>query len=256
MPGEYKYVSRFRFWLLKTIGAFCWTAYPHGNSYGTTERWVVRGLKDDNTVYIMILTPDAVIKLENFAKKIGYSNRVFPNYILSPPQEILRERLRARGDKEDEIEKRLKDCVRWDSEARKFKLSMTIAHQYIGQLGDDVRKAVFGNVGTIMSFRIGPEDASAVKIFFDPTFSEQDLVNIENFNAYTRLMINGKMSQPFNFTLLPPEQPNETSRNEIISLSRQKYSPRTRDEVLKEANDKYFVQPPKVEPPKTYEPSF
>ena len=118
LPGEYKYVSRFRFWLLKTIGAFCWTAYPHGNSYGTTERWVVRGLKDDNTVYIMILTPDAVIKLDNFAKKIGYSNRVFPNYILSPPQEILRERLRARGDKEDEIQKRIADCIKWNSEAK------------------------------------------------------------------------------------------------------------------------------------------
>lgn len=143
------------------------------------------------------------------------------------------------------------------SEARKFKLAMTIAHQYIGQLGDDVRKAVFGNIGTIVSFRIGPEDASAVKIFFDPTFSEQDLVNIENFDAYTRLMISGKMSQPFNFTLLLPDQPDEISRNEIINLSRKKYSPKTRDEVLKEANEKYFVQPEKkVEPPKTYEPSI
>ncbi len=143
------------------------------------------------------------------------------------------------------------------SEARKFKLAMIIAHQYIGQLGDDVRKAVFGNIGTIVSFRIGPEDASAVKIFFDPTFSEQDLVNIENFSAYTRLMISGKMSQPFNFSLLLPEQPDEASRNEIINLSRQKYSPKTKDEVLKEANDKYFIQPEKkVEPPKTYEPSF
>ncbi len=96
-----------------------------------------------------------------------------------------------------------------------------------------------------------------MKIFFDPTFSEQDLVNIENFNAYTRLMISGKMSQPFNFTLLPPEQPDENSLNEIINLSRQKYSPKTREQVLKEVDDKYFVQPEKkVEPPKTYEPSF
>src|SRR3989344_5981575 len=61
ISGEYKHISQFRFWLLKITGAFLWTVYPHGNSYGTTERWIVRGLKDDNTVYIMILTPDAVI---------------------------------------------------------------------------------------------------------------------------------------------------------------------------------------------------
>ena len=143
------------------------------------------------------------------------------------------------------------------SEARKFKLSMTIAHQYIGQLTDEIRKAVFGNVGTVVSFRIGPEDAQAMKIFFDPTFTEQDLVNIENFNAYTRLMINGKMSQAFNFALLAPDQPSEASRNEIVSLSRQKYSPKTKDEVLKDIDQKYFVQPEKKpEPPKTYEPSL
>jgi len=83
------------------------------------------------------------------------------------------------------------------------------------------------------------------------------LVNIENFNAYTRLMINGKMSQAFNFALLAPDQPSEASRNEIIKLSRQKYSPKTKDEVLKDIDQKYFVQPEKKpEPPKTYEPSL
>ena len=143
------------------------------------------------------------------------------------------------------------------SEARKFKLSMTIAHQYIGQLGDDVRKAVFGNVGTAVAFRIGPEDANAMKIFFEPTFTEQDLVNIENFNAYTKLMIRGKMSQAFNFAIMPPNKPSEDSRNQIIDLSRKNYSPRSKDDILKEINDKYFVKPEtKTEPPKTYEPTF
>lgn len=118
LPGEYKHVSRLRFWFLKTIGAFLWTVYPHGNSYGTTKRWVVKALRDDDNVYIMLLFSDAIKKLNDFAEKNGYSDRVFSHYILSPPREILRERLRSRGDTEDEIEKRLKDCVQWDSEAK------------------------------------------------------------------------------------------------------------------------------------------
>src|SRR3989344_2439959 len=118
IPGEYKYVSRFRFWFLEKIGIFCLTAYPHGNSYGTTKRWVTKALIDDNNVYIMILLSDAIKKLNGFAEKTGYSNRVFSHYVLSPSQEILRERLRLRGDKEEEIDKRLADCIKWDSEAK------------------------------------------------------------------------------------------------------------------------------------------
>lgn len=127
IPGEYKYVSRFWFWLLKTAGAFLWTVYPHGNSYGTTKRWVTRALKDDNTVYIMILTPDAVKELSGFAKKNGYSDRIFSFYVLSPPQEILRERLRLRGDEMDEIEKRLTDCLKWDQGA----LNSNIPYEFV-----------------------------------------------------------------------------------------------------------------------------
>lgn len=117
IPGEYKYISKFWFWLLKTVGAFLWMVYPHGNSYGTTKRWVIRALKDDNTVYIMILTSNAVKKLNNFAEKNGYSDRIFSFYILSPPQEVLKERLRFRGDDKDEIQKRLTDCLKWDRDA-------------------------------------------------------------------------------------------------------------------------------------------
>ncbi len=118
LPGEYKHISRFRFWLLKKIGAFLWTAYPHGNSYGTTKRWVIKALKDDNTIYIMILLSDAIKKLNEFAEKTYCSSQVFSFYILSPEREILKERLRSRGDDEGEIEKRLKDCIKWDSEAK------------------------------------------------------------------------------------------------------------------------------------------
>mgnify|MGYP001564620929 CR=1 FL=1 len=117
LPGEYKYVTRFWFWLLNATGSFLWTVYPHGNSYGTTKRWVIRALRDDNTVYVMILF-DAIKKLNIFAEKTDFSNKIFSFYILSPPDEILKERLRSRGDKENEVEKRLKDCAKWDSEAK------------------------------------------------------------------------------------------------------------------------------------------
>ena len=116
--GECKYISELRFRFLKKINSFIWTVYPHGNSYGTTKSWVVKALRDDNTAYIMILTPDAVTKLTNFAEELGCADRIFPFYILSPTQEILRNRLNSRGDEDGEIERRLADCIGWDSEAR------------------------------------------------------------------------------------------------------------------------------------------
>ncbi|HEY4474552.1 MAG TPA: AAA family ATPase [Candidatus Paceibacterota bacterium] len=120
IPGEYKYVSEWRFSFLEIIEAFLWTVYPHGNVYGTTKYWVKKALRNDNVVYVMILTPDAVKKLNSFAEKLGYSEQVFYFYILSPSQEVLRERLTSRGDKKDDVEKRLRDCVKWDPEIRSW----------------------------------------------------------------------------------------------------------------------------------------
>ncbi len=118
IEGEYKYVSELRFRFLKKINSFLWTVYPHGNSYGTTTRWVTKALRDDNTAYIMILTPDAVAKLMSFAEKVSCADKIFSFCVLSPTQEILRKRLMARGDKEEEIERRLADCVEWDYKAK------------------------------------------------------------------------------------------------------------------------------------------
>lgn len=117
IPGEYKYVSKFRFWFLKTMGAFIWTVHVHGNDYGTTKRWVIRALRDDGMVYIMSLTPDTIKKLREFAEEKGLLDQVYSFYVSSPSQEVLRERLKLRGDGE-EIEKRLTDCIKWDAEAR------------------------------------------------------------------------------------------------------------------------------------------
>src|SRR5438132_4444986 len=69
------------------------------------------------------------------------------------------------------------------SEARKYRLNLIVANQFIGQLSDEIRDAVFGNVGTIMTYRVGPEDAEFLVKQFAPVFDERDLVNLPNFNA-------------------------------------------------------------------------
>ena len=87
------------------------------------------------------------------------------------------------------------------SEARKYKLDLIIAHQFIKQLKDNIRDSVFGNVGSIVSFRIGPDDAEFMKNKFEPVFAPQDLMNIDNLNAYISMLINGRTTKPFNIKL-------------------------------------------------------
>ncbi|MCL4403947.1 type IV secretory system conjugative DNA transfer family protein [Patescibacteria group bacterium] len=84
------------------------------------------------------------------------------------------------------------------SEARKYRLNLTVAHQFIAQLSDKIKDAVFGNVGSMISFRVGPQDAAALVKQFAPVFNEEDLVNIDNFNAYAKLLVHGETTKPFN----------------------------------------------------------
>ncbi|MCK5475850.1 MAG: TraM recognition domain-containing protein, partial [Candidatus Pacebacteria bacterium] len=109
------------------------------------------------------------------------------------------------------------------SEARKYRLSLNIAHQFLGQLPEDIQKSVFGNVGTITSFRIGPEDAEFMSKQFAPVFNEQDLINIDNFNAYTKLMIKGTISQGFNMATYPPKKGSPEIAEAVRQLSILKY---------------------------------
>ena len=84
------------------------------------------------------------------------------------------------------------------SEARKYRLDLIVAHQFIAQLAEKIRDAVFGNVGSILAFRVGVQDAEFLEKQFAPTFNKNDLINIDNLNAYARLLINGQTSKPFN----------------------------------------------------------
>ncbi|MEK9180778.1 MAG: type IV secretion system DNA-binding domain-containing protein [Patescibacteria group bacterium] len=114
------------------------------------------------------------------------------------------------------------------SEARKYRLSLIIAHQYIGQLVTDkntrVRDAVFGNVGTMLIFRIGSADAEFLETEFDPTFTPSDLINLPKYGLYLKLLIDGITSNPFSATTLPPLYKPVASREKVIRVSRERYT--------------------------------
>lgn len=109
------------------------------------------------------------------------------------------------------------------SEARKYRLNLIMAHQFIAQLTEKIRDAVFGNVGSIISFRVGATDAEFLVKQFTPVFNENDLVNIDNFNAYAKILINGQTSKPFNIKTLLPEKGDKETGDKIKELSRLKY---------------------------------
>ena len=116
------------------------------------------------------------------------------------------------------------------SEARKYGLNVTLAHQYIEQLEDKMRAAVFGNVGTIISFRVGAEDAKYLAREFYPVFDEADIINLPNHHIYLKLMIEGISSKPFSAVTLPPVECGENYKEIIIEHSKNKYG-RSRNEI-------------------------
>jgi energy-coupling factor transporter ATP-binding protein EcfA2 len=111
------------------------------------------------------------------------------------------------------------------SEARKYKLNLTIAHQYIEQMEEEVRDAVFGNVGTMAAFRVGAYDAEVLEKEFAPQFTAEDLVNLGVYQVYLKLMIDGVGSQPFSATTLAPIRlPSISYKKEIIDASRKSFA--------------------------------
>ncbi|MDO8496809.1 MAG: type IV secretion system DNA-binding domain-containing protein [bacterium] len=120
------------------------------------------------------------------------------------------------------------------SEARKFHLSLVIAHQYIKQMEEPVRDAVFGNVGTIVSFRVGAEDAEFLEKWFSPDFLMADIINLGKYNMYLKLMIDGVSSRGFSAAAIPPlPRLEKSSREAIIEYSRKTYAT-PRSEVEKD----------------------
>ena len=116
------------------------------------------------------------------------------------------------------------------SEARKYALNLTVANQYINQMEDVVRDAVFGNVGTTISFRVSPEDAPILAKQFEPQFDAEDLVQMNNRNFVTSMMIQGEKVPAFSGVTLDLPKASEDYSEEIIENSRRNYS-RGREEV-------------------------
>lgn len=158
------------------------------------------------------------------------------------------------------------------SEARKYRLNLLVAHQYINQLVTEnssvVKDAIFGNVGTIISFRVGAEDAEFLEKEFEPVFMMNDIVNLPKFNIYLKLMIDGIAGNAFSATALPPIDIELSKENaeKVIRSSRERYA-RDRSEIeekiarwtgmltkeslpqnlVKKNENKYAVEPKKIQ---------
>ncbi len=134
------------------------------------------------------------------------------------------------------------------SEARKYRLNLTIAHQYMGQLSEVVRKTVFGNVGSMVSFRVGADDAAVLEGEYTPVFKVRDIINLGVREFYTKMSVNGELREAFSGRTLsvPPVENDQTA--EIIRLSREKYcAPKAEVEEMMLRWDESASAPPKAE---------
>ncbi|MDP3696974.1 MAG: hypothetical protein Q8R55_02970 [Candidatus Taylorbacteria bacterium] len=114
--GEYVYISKLKFFVLWLFRFFLWTVKIHGINYGTAKLSVLAAALKKSSIFLMVLTPFVLEKLNRFARRQGIDILYF--YILSPGPEVLRERLLKRGDKPEEVERRVQDCLDWDEKVK------------------------------------------------------------------------------------------------------------------------------------------
>jgi hypothetical protein len=124
------------------------------------------------------------------------------------------------------------------SEARKYKLGLTVAHQFIAQLDEDIKDAVFGNVGSMAVFRVGPDDAQFLEHQFKPTFDSNDLMNVPNRVAYVRALANGTPTRPFSMNTAAPREVNLDHVRALIEHSYARHG-RPREEIEAEIMERY-----------------
>lgn len=117
------------------------------------------------------------------------------------------------------------------SEARKYRLNLNLTHQFIQQLDEGIQKAVFGNVGTLVSYRIGVDDAEYMAQQLSPVFTEYDLVNLDRFTAYIRLLVNGTPVRPFSLKIPPPPFGGDPRGREAIRQRSRQTHGRSRADV-------------------------
>jgi len=132
------------------------------------------------------------------------------------------------------------------AEARKYKLALYLTHQYIEQIHEHIRAAIFGNVGTLISFRVGAADAVYLGKEFKPIFSESDFINLQKYSIYLKLMIDGVTSKGFSADTLPLKPTSISYKEKIKDLSRQRYCKRkelVETEIFEKINSKMQQQP-------------
>ncbi|MDO9230992.1 MAG: type IV secretion system DNA-binding domain-containing protein [bacterium] len=127
------------------------------------------------------------------------------------------------------------------SEARKYKLCLNIAHQFIAQLKEEISKAVFGNVGSMVIYRVGPEDSEFLEKQVEPVFTRNDLVNVDNYKGFAKVLIDGVLTKPFNIQGFPPTKGDQEIANALKELSRLKYG-RDKDLVNREIMERTRIK--------------
>ncbi len=205
-----------------------------------------------STINIFDMMNEGKIFLVNVSKgRIGEDNSaLLGGMIITKIQLAAMERVRIPEDERkdfylyvDEFQNFVTDAFASIlSEARKYRLNLTVAHQYTAQLISDkstaVRDAVFGNVGTMIVFRVGSDDAEFLEKEFEPEFTPSDIVNLPNYKIYLKLMIDGITSRPFSAKTLPQmvKSGNREIEEEVIRSSRELYC-RSKEDVEREINN-------------------
>jgi hypothetical protein len=143
------------------------------------------------------------------------------------------------------------------SEARKYHLDLTIAHQYMGQLSSKIRQTVFGNVGSMISFRVGAEDAAVLEKEYEPIFKERDIINLGVREFYVKMSVKGEIREAFSGRTVDVPKPTDDRTQEIVALSRKKYcqSKKNVEEMLRKW-DEAAAQPPSEEELSAVEEKF
>ena len=207
--------------------------------------------QSQSTINIFDIMNEGKIFLVNVSKgRIGEDNSsLLGGMIITKIQLAAMERVRIPEDERkdfylyvDEFQNFVTDAFASIlSEARKYRLNLTVAHQYTAQLVSDkssaVRDAVFGNVGTMIVFRVGADDADFLEKEFDPEFTPQDILNLPNYKIYLKLMIDGITSRPFSAKTLPPMAHGDPKvEQEVVESSRKLYC-KSKEVVEREINN-------------------
>jgi hypothetical protein len=115
------------------------------------------------------------------------------------------------------------------SEARKYRLNLMLANQYMAQIPEPVQKAILGNAGSLVSFGVGADDAQIIHKEFAEVFSQNDLVNLDNFQIAVKLMVDGHASRPFLAHTLPLPASSNQNRQKVLDVSRQRWSKKIKE---------------------------